>query len=185
MGLINDLTQKFSAENNRILSRDKLQDFHLYLKIIFNSVVHSQTSNGLLWDMRFKGRTFKLNMKPVIILIVGDSQGSHKLSGMYGSFSKGSRVNHSCNCPRLKTDDETYECSFMKQSYIRQLCSTNNNEELKRISQHKIKNSTDNLKIGTHEAGLNALIPSEILHELFLGLTEYVLEEIFGEFTDL
>ena len=185
LGFINDLNQKSSAENNRISSRDKLQDFHSQLKIIFKTIVDSQTSNGFLWDMRFKGRTFRLNMKPVVILIVGDSQGNHKLSGMYGSFSKGARVNHSCDCPRLKTDDETYECSFMKQSYIRQLCSANNNEELKRISQHNIENAIDNLKIGTHEAGLNALMPSEILHQLFLGLMEYALEEFFGEFTDL
>ena len=33
-------------------------------------------------------------MFPVIILMVGDAQGNHKLCGMYDSFYGTSRVNH-------------------------------------------------------------------------------------------
>ena len=47
-------------------------------------------------------------MKPVILLIVDDAQGNHKLAGMYGKFTEVNRINHSCNCPWTETDNETF-----------------------------------------------------------------------------
>ena len=81
-----------------------------------------QGIGGFLWDLDFRNHTFQVNMKPIILLIVGDAKGNHKLAGMYGKFTEVNRVNHSCNCPWTETDNETFKCSFMKHSDIKYLC---------------------------------------------------------------
>ena len=91
-----------------------------------------------------------MNMIPIIILIVGDAQGNHKLAGMKVSFSGTFRVNHSCNCRWLDTDNEKIKCGFMKQSYVRKLCEDENEEELQLLSQHDIKNTFDEVLVGYH-----------------------------------
>ena len=80
-------------------------------------------------------------MFPVIILIIGDVQGNHKLCGMYNSFYGTSRVNHSCDCLWIRTDDENVECDFMSHQYVKNLCDSNNEDELKEISHHNIVNA--------------------------------------------
>ena len=55
------------------------------------------------------------------------------------------------------------------------ICETNNEIELKMISQHNIVNTFDKVVIGNHPVGLNALMPAEILHQMFLGVVEYTL----------
>ena len=72
----------------------------------------------------------------------------------------------------------------MKQSYLQKLCQDENEEELKALSQHNIKNAFDKILIGYHDAGVNALMPSEILHQFFLGLLEYALESFFDTFSE-
>ena len=114
-------------------------------------------------------------MFPVIILIIGDAHGNHKLCGMYNSFYGTSRVNHSCDYPWIRTDDENVECDFMSHQYIKNLCESHEEDELKDISQHNIVNAFDTVSTGSHPAGLNALMPAEILHQMFLGVIEYTL----------
>ena len=52
--------------------------------------------------------------------MVGDARGNHKLTGMYGKFAEVNHVNHSFNCRWNQTDDETFKCTFVKQSQIEQ-----------------------------------------------------------------
>ena len=121
-------------------------------------------------------------MIPVVMLIIGDAQGNHKLAGMYGKFFGTSRVNHSCSCRWKDTDNPHIQCTFVKQSTIKTLCEKGLDEELKNISQHNIINAFDSISVGSHEAGINAMMPSEILHQLFLGVFQYVVEEFFQLF---
>ena len=41
-----------------------------------------------LQDLKLQNKIFRANMKPIILLAVGDAQGNHKLAGMYGSLQK-------------------------------------------------------------------------------------------------
>ena len=80
-------------------------------------------------------------MKPVILLVIGDAQRNHKLTGMFGKFTEVNQVNHSCNCPWIHTDDETYKCNIVKQSHNRQLCREGDHVHLNLLSQHNIQNA--------------------------------------------
>ena len=185
LGFITEFGQHKIKNGKSISSSEKLQDFHSQLKIIFSSLKECQEKGGFLWDLDFRNRTFRVNMKPIILLIVGDAQGNHKLAGMYGKFTEVNRVNHSCNCPWTQTDNETFKCSFMKHSDIKHLCEKGDEHALNLISQHNIQNAFDIIDIGYHPAGINALMPSEILHQMFLGLIEYALKAFFGEFGNI
>ena len=158
LGFITEFGQHKIKNQRSISSAEKLQDFHSQLKIVFLSLKECQKKGGFLWYLDFRNNTVRVNMKPLIMLIVGDAQGNHKLAGMYGKFTEVNHVNHTCNCPWTETDNETFKSSFMKHSDI------------------KI------IDIGYHPAGINALMPSEILHQMFLGLIEYALKAFFEEF---
>ena len=101
---------------------------------------------------------------------------------MYGNFTEVNQVNHSCNCPWTETDIEKLKCNFIKQSKIKKLCINNEINGLKLLSQHNIKNTFDTIVTGYHLAGINVLIPAEILHQMLLGIMEYALTAFFEEF---
>ena len=104
---------------------------------------------------------------------------------MYGKFTEVNRVNHSCNCPWKETDNEKFKCRFVKQSKIKELCEKGDIISLNSLSQHKIQNAFETIETGFHTAGINALMPLEILHQMFLGLIEYALKAFFAEFGNL
>ena len=64
------------------------------MDIILQSLQNCQQKGGFEWNLKYKNVWYPTKMLPVIILIVGDAQGNHKLCGMYNSFYGTSRVNH-------------------------------------------------------------------------------------------
>ena len=185
LGLITDTDQNSRAQNKQISTRDKLQDFHLQLKLILESVKKCQDKGGFMWDLEYKKTIHRVRMIPVIILIIGDAKGNHQLAGMYGKFCDVARVNHSCDCPWLDSDNPNVSCQFMKHSHINQMSVEGNEDELQALSHHNISNAFDTVSLGNHIAGLNAIMPAEILHQLFLGIFNYILEEFFNEFSPM
>ena len=185
LGFITEFGQHKIKNHKSITNAEKLQDFHYQLEIILSSLRDCQKNCGFLWDLKHKNKTFRVNMKPVVLLVVGDAQGNHKLAGMYGKFTEVNRVNHSCNCPWTETDNEKFKCNFVKQCDIKELCLNNDTNGLNFLSQHNIENAFDSIVTGCHPAGINALMPSEILHQMFLGLMEYALKAFFGEFGNM
>ena len=95
---------------------------------------------------------------------------------MYNNFSNTFRANHSCDYPLHKPDDPEFSCQFVKQSDIDFLCDTGDLATLNKLSHHRIRNAFRDVKLGRHDAGINAMMLSEILHQLFLGVMEYVLD---------
>lgn len=182
LGFVNDLNKKSTAWNNHITARNKLIDYHSQLGVIFKSFSECQRRGGFLWDLKTGGRSYKVNMKPVLILIIGDALGNHKLAGMFNNFSNTHRVNHSCNCPLEHTDNPNYVCKFINQSDISLLCDLGDVETLGKLSYHGIRNAFWYIDVATHEAGINAMMPSEILHQLFLGIMENVLDTFILSF---
>ena len=63
----------------------------------------------------------------------------------------------------------------MQYGYIKMLSQINKDGDLNAISQHNIVNAFDRIILGNHPTGLNALMPAEILHQMFLGVVEYAL----------
>ena len=67
----------------------------------------------------------------------------------------------------------------MKYSDIKHLCEKGDEQALNLIPQQNIQNAFDIIDIGYHHAGINTLIPSEILHQIFLKLIGYALKAVF------
>ena len=185
LGFITDTNQKTTAENQQIPTDKKLQDYHSQLSIILRSIKKSQNKGGFMWNLEYKDVIHEVRMIPVVILIIGDAQGTHKFCGMYGKFFDTGRVNHSCDCRWIDSDNPNIQCNYMKRSYVKHLVSENKVDDLQSISQHNISNAFDNVTLGKHTAGIHALMPSEILHQLFLGVMQYVLNSFFNEFSAL
>ena len=183
LGFINDTNLKSQAQNAQIPTCDKVQDFHDQLKVILNSLKVCQEKGGFMWNLKYKDVVHRVRMRPVVILIVGDAQGNHKITGMYGKFFDTGRVNHSCNCPWWMTDQPNVQCEFVPQTLIDDYCDRSDISNLQKLSHHNISNAFRTIQLGNHHAGLNAIMPSEILHQLFLGILEYIIYEFFNEFT--
>ena len=131
IGFINNQGEKSCAENQQVSSTSKLQHFHYQLQIILESVKKCQQNGGFEWNLKYKNTIYRTKIFPVNILIIGDAQCSHKLCGMYNSFYGTSRVNHSCDYPWIRTDNENVECDFMSHQDIKNLCESNEEDELK------------------------------------------------------
>ena len=63
----------------------------------------------------------------------------------------------------------------MPHDCIKMSSQKNKDENLNDISQHNTVNTFDRIILGNHPAGLNTLMPAEILHQMFLGVMEYAL----------
>ena len=70
----------------------------------------------------------------------------------------------------------------MKHPDIKTLCEKGDEQALNLTSHHNIQNAFDIIDIGYHPTGINALMPSKILHQVFLGLIEYSPKAFFEEF---
>ena len=125
LGFITHTNQKSKNQNTRVSSPDKIQDYHTQLELILASIKKCQDKGGFRWCLRFENKLYHVRMIPVVMLIIGDAQGNHKLAGMYGKFFQKSRVNHSCSCKWVDTDNPKIQCSFVKQSTIRMLWMMN------------------------------------------------------------
>ena len=182
LGFINDLNKKSTVWNNQITAAKKLIDYHAQLSVILQSIAECQSRGGFFWDFKYEQKIHKLKMKPVLILVVGDAVGNHKLAGMYNNFSNTYRVNHSCDCPLVHTDDPNYVCQFVNQSDINTLCDLDDIKTLNDLSYHKVQNAFRTIQMANHVAGLHAMMPSEILHQLFLGVMENVLNSFIDKY---
>ena len=76
----------------------------------------------------------------------------------------------------MRTDDKIVKYKFMLDVYIKRSYKITNYKKLKALSQHNVINVFDQTMIRYHPAGKNALVPAEILYQMFLGgAVEYTL----------
>jgi len=50
------------------------------------------------------------------------------------------------------------------------------------LSHHRVKNAFREIKTSNRVAGINAMMPSEILHQLFLGAMEKFLDSFINKY---
>ena len=83
------------------------------------------------------------------------------------SFGGSFTVNHSYNCTWFDTNNKKIKCQFMTQSYLQKIYEDGNEEELESLLHYNIKNAFDEVLICYYDAGVNALMPFEILYTNF------------------
>ena len=63
----------------------KAQDFHTMLSVLLSSLEDVQ-KNGLIWDLRYRGKTYKdIEFVPFVMFIKADTQEADLLCGSYTS----------------------------------------------------------------------------------------------------
>jgi hypothetical protein len=143
----------------------KAQDFHAVLKIILHSLWMLQQTNGLAWELCYKGTIYNVVFKVPILYIIGDTEGHDKLVGKYSSRTPGvARLCRYCDCSFTNTDDPHYKFRYTKQSQIQKLVRENNVEGLKAISYRLLDNAWHSMQFCDPKRGIHGACPAEDMH---------------------
>ncbi len=174
--------------------RINAQDFHAMLNTIMASYKIIEEEGGLVWDLRYKAKTYPLLLVPFIIFMKADSVEADKLCGAYGSKAKDVKcICRYCCIPTAETAELFLDPAPKRktQEYIldlvRKACHGEDEEtrkeakeELKSISQHCLWNTFYQFRFGLHDnSGVHGASPWEILHWIQLGFYKYDREALF------
>ena len=168
--------QKFTSNYN-INSCDKLTDYHTILDEILSELREIQDFGGLLWDIPFRGRTHRVRLKFPIQFVIGDCKGHNLLCGRYGSNNTNSLC-RDCDVLLINGGDPSTICKRITQEQIETLIERNDNDSLKRLSFHNLKNNCFNkLCFSGDPYGIYGATLPELLHVLRITLTGHVISE--------
>ena len=156
------------------------QNLHHILDIILQSYRECQDSEGIEFDLVYKGKTHKLLFIPFVPFVKGDSVEQDKHCGKYGSRGKGvKQLCRHCCCPAVKTDEPYEEHERKTVTMIRNLKGEKEHQEL---SQSNIVNAWHKILFGLHnDEGIHGATPLEILHWIQLGMLKYTRDNIFNQ----
>jgi hypothetical protein len=161
----------------------KAQDYHTMLEIILLSFVDLQT-NGFLWDLRYRGKTYKdVEFVPFVMFVKCDTDEADVLCGSYKSRSAGvAQLCRYCTCPTLESDLVNAQFALKSVQMIAPLVEAENFDGLKQLSQQMIQNTWYKIRFHPNIGqGIHGSCPSEMLHALLLGVFKYVRECFFEQ----
>lgn len=83
----------------------KAQDFHTMLECLLSSFVEFQ-NNGFIWDLRYRGKTFRgIEFVPFVIFVKCDTDEADLLCGSFKSrTSNVAQLCRYCTCPTMESD---------------------------------------------------------------------------------
>ena len=88
----------------------KPQDFHAILQTILESYKTLEYKGELPWDLRYKGKLYRLLVVPYILFVKADSVEANKACGLYGSNLEGVKcLCQICCIPADQTDQPYIE----------------------------------------------------------------------------
>jgi hypothetical protein len=190
LGFIPNLT----PHSKDLVSVEKIENYHFCLEKILESLIDTQSTDGIRWDLSAKGKTHKVVFKPEVCMFVGDNEGQTKACGMYqtrGNEGVKSLCRH-CKvetCEIHRTYDEVYELHDRKQinEWIEDSLGNNKTAKdeadacLKACSHHPVRNAFRKISFGWFGVGnINAATPADLLHTINLGMMEKVEESILA-----
>ena len=163
----------------------KHQDLHRVLATILSSL-KTLCENGMQWDYKYKGKTYK-NMELVfyIAFVKCDTDEADKLCGHYSSRSRGVKsICRYCTCTTEDLDKPEMQpgVKMKEQHVIQRLIRAGNTEQLKQISQHPIKNVFYDLPFGDHnKMKIHGALPLEMLHQILLGIFPMIRDQFLEQ----
>lgn len=158
-------------------------DYHAALHVIFESIRALQGSNGVAWDLKYKGVSRRVTFKFPILFITGDTEGHDKLVGKYLSRSSSvSRHCRYCDCSSQFTGNPYAKFVYVQQAEVKKLLDEGNTKRLKEMSQHYLKNGNafHSLQFCDPDRGVHGATPAEIVHMLQQGLLQYAASGLFS-----
>ena len=168
--------QQSSQSVGGMTSLQKLTDYHTILDTILEDLRQIQESGGLLWNLEYKGKTFKVRFKFPIQFVVGDCKGHNLLCGRFGSHNNTNSLCRDCDVLLKKSDDPNVTCKRIKEDKIQHLINTNDTVKLKKLSFHNLKNNAfRDICFGGDPCGIYGATLPELLHVLRITLTSHAI----------
>ena len=156
--------------------------YHKILSEIFSDLKKIQNV-GIYWRLKYPdGNYYDVNLYFPISMCVVDMKGGKQLCGMYDSYANISRPCISCYCKSTDLIDSNKRCTPVEAKDIIDIIKHGDNNILKSVSQLDNQgNAFFDLELCSWKYGIWGLCPSEVLHQFYEGIVEYVLNEFYQE----
>ena len=181
-----DLDGNDSDSSSEGLTEVKAQDFHFMLSVILGSFVELQ-DRGMMWDLKYKNQVYRgLQFVFFVNTVRCDTEEADTLCGKYQIRT--GNVKHlcrQCHIPTKEADNHLANFPDKTQTQIEKLVSQGNLERLKGMSQHYLKNAWYKVRFNqANDRGIHGACPSEMLHQLQLGIFKYTRDIFFSSLGD-
>ena len=175
LGYVNDLQKRYSGKG-----KEKLQDYHLMLKVLLRSFSESQ-KEPILWEIKPNGVSKFVRLKIPVMFVIGDTEGHDKLCGRYSCRVNSPSLCRYCNIPFNSTDDPFFTIRHRKVQMVKDLIARNKVQRLKLMSMHCIKNAWHDIDFCDKERGIHGATLAEVLHCIQQGIIEYSINTLFEQ----
>ena len=176
-----DIEAKESDEDDE-LTEIKPQDFHFMLSVILDSYKQLQ-HRGMIWDMvgtKLKS-TPDIHFMFYIPMVRCDTEEADQLCGKYKPRTRNIRqLCRQCEVPTLDADNHLANYRAKTQTRIQKLVRQHKLDQLQQMSQRHLKNAWHDLRFQLgNDHGIHGACPSEMLHQMQLGIFKYCRDIFF------
>ena len=176
-----DLDGYNSEESQDGLTNVKAQDFHYMLMVILQSYRNLQ-AQGMIWDLMHKNTLHKDLMWHLYVPIVrSDTEEADALCGKYKTRTRNiSQLCRQCEVPTLQASNHRANYPAKTQRRIEKLVRDGNMDRLQQMAQHNLKNAWYDIRFQLgNDSGIHGACPSEMLHQMQLGIFKYCRDIFF------
>jgi hypothetical protein len=162
---------------------NKSQDFHCMLDVIMESL-RDVLKNGFLWDLRYRGNTYKnIEFVPYIVMVKCDTDEADLLCGSFKTRTGNVKnLCRYCTCPTKESDLVNANFTFKTVSLLTPAVRMNDIEGLRAISQQCIDNAFYKIRFSPESSrGIHGACPMEMLHMMLLGIFRYTRNCLFEQ----
>ena len=169
------------------IPESKPQDLHSMIDCLLSSFKELQKKGGILWDLRYRGETYRVKFVPFTLFIKGDTVEHDKMCGSYTSRTQHvKQLCRYCCIPNEETDEpyKNYERKSQKmmEDLLKEKKEEKRKEGLRALSQQYIKNCWYDIRFGAHnDYGVHGATPVEPLHWIELGKFKNTRDNFFKQ----
>jgi Plavaka transposase len=163
-------------------SANKLQDYHEALEGVITAFKILEAGQGIAWVFHYKGQSYPVILRFLLLCIIGDTVGHDKLCCRYESRSLQSAcICRYCNVPTAQADNAEFKWKYWAEAEIQKLIDNDKEEELKQKSFKYVKHAFAKLGFGWGggERKVHGALPAELLHLIQLGLMLRLILEFY------
>ena len=179
VGYIESFLNAANGDKKSKKRHHKLDNYHRILDAILEDLKRLVgPEGGFRWNLKLKGKTYPVNFKVSVQLILGDCQGLDKLCGHFGGHHQNKKfLCRDCKVPPHLSDDPYHKCVFITKQDV----FNKTEEELNRMSIHPIRNSMYDLYCGANNLCVHECTPIDPLHQFLYGIVQYLVEVLMKE----
>jgi len=175
-----DVDGNISDDSDVGLTEIKAQDFHFMLSVILKSYLVLQ-QRGMLWTFMHRQKRYPAHLLFFVVMCRCDTEEADALCGKYKPRTRNIKhICRQCHVPTMEASDHLARYPLKTQEQIEKLVKQQKTDQLQSISQHYLKNCWNPVRFNqANKAGIHGACPSEMLHQLQLGIFRYYRDIFF------